>query len=297
MLDAMALLLDSLWRALLDCLRPRVMLLSIAPLVLMVALAGGLAYLYWDSALAAVHRQLDASLLLGSLSGWLRLSGSDAVNALLAPLALVAVAVPLLVVLSLLLVSLLMTPALTEMVAGRRFAALERKSGATLLASLSWSLLSSLLALLAMVVSIPLWLVPPLVLVLPPLIWGWLTYRVMAFDALAAHASSEERQEIFRRHRMTLLSMGVVCGYLGAAPSVVWASGILFAAAFVVLIPLGIWLYTLVFAVSSLWFAHFGLSALAALRQERALRPERRGLGQQALTSAHEIEPPYTRLD
>jgi len=297
MLDVMALLLDSLWRALFDALRPRVMLLSIAPLALMVALAGGLAYLYWDGAVAAMRRQLDASLLLGSLSGWLHLNGPDAVNAFLAPLVLVAVAVPLLVVLSLLLVSLLMTPALTEGVAHRRFAALERKNGATLLASLSWSLLSSLLALLAMVVSVPLWLVPPLVLVLPPLIWGWLTYRVMAFDALAAHASNEERQEIFRRHRMTLLGMGVVCGYLGAAPSVVWASGILFAAAFVVLIPLGIWLYTLVFAVSSLWFAHFGLSALAALRQERALRPERRGQAPQALTSAHEHNPLHNLVE
>jgi hypothetical protein len=105
---------------------------------------------------------------------------------------------------------------------------------------------------------------------LPPLIWGWLTYRVMAFDALAEHASREERSEIFRRHRMSLLGMGVFCGYLGAAPSVIWASGALLVAAFVVLVPLAIWLYTLVFAMSSLWFAHFCLSALQALRAERA---------------------------
>jgi hypothetical protein len=29
----------------------------------------------------------------------------------------------------------------------------------------------------------------------------------------------------------------VLCGYLGAAPSIVWASGLLFAAAFFVLVP------------------------------------------------------------
>ena len=103
-------------------------------------------------------------------------------------------------------------------------------------------------------------------LVLPPLIWGWLTYRVMAFDALAEHASKEERREVLRRHRVTLLGMGVLTGYLGAAPSVVWASGVVFAAAFVVLLPLAIWIYTLVFAFSSLWFAHFCLQALAQLR-------------------------------
>ena len=34
------------------------------------------------------------------------------------------------------------------------------------------------------------------------------------------------------------------------------------AAAFVVLVPLAIWIYTLVFALSSLWFAHYLLAAL-----------------------------------
>ena len=66
--------------------------------------------------------------------------------------------------------------------------------------------------------SVPLWLVPPLVLVLPPLIWGWLTCRVMAFDVLAEHASADERRTILRGQRWPLLAMGVVCGYLGAAP-------------------------------------------------------------------------------
>ena len=118
----------------------------------------------------------------------------------------------------------------------------------------------------------PLWLIPPLVLIVPPLIWGWLTYRVMTFDALAEHASKAECAEIFKRHRMTLLLMGVVCGYLGAAPAIVWASGVLFIAAFFVLVPLAIWIYTLVFAFSSLWFIHFCLAALQQLRDEQ--RPD-----------------------
>jgi hypothetical protein len=93
----------------------------------------------------------------------------------------------------------------------------------------------------------------------------------MAFDALAEHASKEERKEIFRRHRGWLLGIGVLSGYLGAAPSVIWASGALLAAAFVILVPLAIWIYTLVFAFSSLWFAHYCLAALQALRSEQAL--------------------------
>ena len=51
-----------------------------------------------------------------------------------------------------------------------------------------------------------------------------------------------------------------------------WASGALFAAAFVVLVPLAIWIYTLVFAFSSLWFAHYCLAALE-LRLRSEPRP------------------------
>jgi hypothetical protein len=90
----------------------------------------------------------------------------------------------------------------------------------------------------------PLWLIPPLVLVLPPLIWGWLTYRVMSFDALAEHASPEERATCCARTGCRCWASACCAGYLGAAPSIVWASGLLFAAAFFVLVPIAIWIYT-----------------------------------------------------
>ena len=242
------------------------MLLSAVPLLLMALLALVLQHFYWDAAVQGMASLLDASTLLASMLSWLASWGVANVMDWLAPLMVVLLASPVLVVVSLLAVAFLMTPALVNMVAVRRFPSLERKQGGALLASISWSLASTVMALLALLFSVPLWLVPPLVLVLPPLIWGWLTYRVMAFDALAEHASKDERREVLRRHRVTLLGMGVLTGYLGAAPSIVWASGVVFAAAFVVLLPLAIWIYTLVFAFSSLWFAHFCLQALAQLR-------------------------------
>ncbi len=170
MLAAMGLLLDSFWRAAAYCLRPRVIALSLLPLVLMALLAMGLGYFYWDVAVQAMRTLLDASSLLASVWGWLQGWGLGDVTAVMAP----------------------------------------------------------------------------------------------------DHASKEERQEIFRRHRSSLLSIGIVTGYLGAAPSIVWASGVVFAAAFFVLVPLAIWIYTLVFAFSSLWFTHYGLAALQRLRDERS---------------------------
>ena len=275
MLAAMGLLLDSFWRAAVYCLRPRVIALSVLPLVLMAAAALVLSHFYWEPAVQGMHRLLEASALLGSFWGWLQGWGLGDVTRVVAPLMVILVVAPVLVVVSLLLVAVLMTPALVSLVAERRFPNLERKKGGSFIVSVAWSLGSTVLALVALVVSVPLWLVPPLVLILPPLIWGWLTYRVMTFDALAEHASKEERQEIFRRHRSSLLGIGILTGYLGAAPSIVWASGVVFAAAFLVLVPLAIWIYTLVFAFSSLWFTHYGLAALQQLRAETAAEAAR----------------------
>ena len=266
----MRLLLDSFWRAVAYCLRPRVMLLSLLPLGLMVVMAAVFGYFFWNPTVAWTRAALESWPLLASFWGWIGRFFSGDVTAMLAPLVVVFAATPLLVVAALVIVAGFMAPALTRLVGERRFPALEQKKGASFIGSVARSLGLTLLALVARVVSMPLWLIPPLVLILPPLIWGWLTYRVMSFDALAEHASAEERATLLRTHRLQLLGIGVLCGYLGAAPSIVWASGLLFAAAFFVLAPLAIWIYTLVFAFSALWFAHYCLDALAQLRAQRA---------------------------
>ena len=273
------------------------MLLSAVPLLLMALLALVLQHFYWDSAVRGMASLLDDSTLLASMLSWLASWGVANVMDWLAPLMVVLLASPVLVVVSLLSVAFLMTPALVNMVAVRRFPSLERKQGGALLASISWSLASTVMALLALLFSVPLWLVPPLVLVLPPLIWGWLTYRVMAFDALAEHASKDERREVLRRHRVTLLGMGVLTGYLGAAPSIVWASGVVFAAAFVVLLPLAIWIYTLVFAFSSLWFAHFCLQALAQLRAANSAAGAANGAAVPGAPGQAQLPPSPQQLD
>lgn len=163
-----------------------------------------------------------------------------------------------------------MTPAMVSLVAERRFPKLERKNGASFTKSVFWSLSSTVLALIALVISIPTWIFPPLILILPPLIWGWLTYRVMSFDALAAHASAEERKALMKKHRSNLLVIGVISGFLGAAPSLVWASGAMFAVLFPLLSCVAIWIYTLVFGFASLWFSHYCLAALDELRKEQS---------------------------
>ena len=266
----MGQLLNSFWRAVAYCLHPRVIALSILPLVIMTALSLGLGYFFWDNALAAVRSNLDSYEMVNTSLRWLEGLGLGNLRLVLAPALLLFLAVPAIVMLSLLFVAMFMTPAMVALVAERRFPLLIRKKGGSLVASLFWSLGSTVLAAFALVISMPLWLIPPLILILPPLIWGWLAYRVMSYDALADHASSQERQQILKENRAALLGIGVLSGYLGAAPSLIWASGAMFVAMAPVLVPVAIWVYTLVFAFSSLWFAHYSLAALEQLRKKNS---------------------------
>ncbi len=263
-------LLDAFWRAAAYCLHPRVIALSVLPLLLMVAAAVGLGWFFWEGAVDGVRQAAEAWQLSAALFLWLDSVGLSGLRTAIAPLVVVFIATPVIVVGALVVVASLMTPAVLSLVAERRFPALERRRGGSFWTGLLGALGASVLALLAIAVSVPLWFIPPLVLILPPLIWGWLTYRVMSYDVLADHASREERRELIRRHRGSLLAMGVLTGYLGAAPSVVWASGVFFLALAPVLVPVAIWIYTLVFAFAALWFAHFSLAALQRLRAEQA---------------------------
>ena len=259
-------LVDSFWRAVAYCLHPKVILLSLLPLLFAVAAVLGLGWFYWEIAVASVRATLEQWSLVVSFLAWLDSIGAGSFGTVLAPLIVVALAVPLIVVASLLLVAWLMTPALVDLVAARRFDTLQRKRGAGWVSAALWSIGYMLFALLLLVVSLPLWFIPPLVLVLPPLIWGWLTFKVMSYDVLAAHASADERRQLMRAQHWPLLAIGLITGYLGAAPSLLWAASAATLVLAPVLVVVSVWLYTLVFAFAALWFAHF---ALAALRQQR----------------------------
>jgi hypothetical protein len=245
------------------------MWLSLLPLLLLTVVGGVLGYFFWSGAVESVRLWLESSGFFSTILDWFTRFGMQSLRAAAAPFVVIALATPILVLIVMFVVALMMTPALISLVCSRRFAGLAKADAGlgTALRSVGWSIGSTLIAAVLMLLSIPLWFIPPLVMLIPPLIWGWLTYRVMSFDALASHASTEERRAIMKEHRGALLLIGVVAGYLGALPSLIWALGAMAAVFAVVLLPIALWFYTLIFAFSSLWFIHY---CLAALEQYRA---------------------------
>jgi hypothetical protein len=271
---SMTLWLDSLWRAGLYFCHPRTLGLALLPIVGLSALAWAGAYFFWDPAVDQLSRVFLETPWLSSGWAWLDALGWGALKQVVAPLLVILLVTPVLVVASLIGVSCFMQTALVNWVRRQRFNGLQKPPGfgADLgrapRPGLAWEFISALLmALLALGVSMPLWLVPPLVVVLPPLIWGWLCYRLLASATLATLASPSERLTLFQQHRVPLMLIGLVCGYLAAFPTLIWASGTAWATAFAVLVPLAVAAYVAVFAFAGLWFAHFGLAVLARSRE------------------------------
>ncbi|NRT56467.1 EI24 domain-containing protein [Sphaerotilus uruguayifluvii] len=269
-MTSLSRVLDAFWRAIGYCLLPRVILLSFVPVLLLGALSFALAWFFWDPAVEAVRVAVTGTPLLGQAAEWLDGLTHGGFRSVIGPLVVVALSVPVLIIASLLAVSAFMGPTVIGLVGRRRFADLTLGGDVAWWQSLAWVGGAIVLALLALVLTLPLWLIPPLALLLPPLILGWLTCRVMVFDVLSAHARADERRELMRRHRVPLLAIGVICGYLGAAPSLIWAFGVMALPMMPLLLPVFVWLYTLVEVLASLWFAHYALAALADLRRERA---------------------------
>jgi hypothetical protein len=143
------------------------------------------------------------------------------------------------------------------------------RRGGSFAGSLAHSLWTTFVCLVVLVITLPLWLIPPFFALIPPLLWGWLTYRVMTYDALALHASSDERRILVRRHRLPLLLIGVASGLLGSLPTLLWASSVWLIVLFPVMTAATIWIYAFILVFSALWFGYYCLRALQRLRAEQ----------------------------
>jgi hypothetical protein len=257
-------------RALRAQLSSRMLLLSVLPLLLSVALWGGLLWLWlqplldWMHALFADYGVFQAG---GSVLAWL---GLGVLKAMVVPLAAMLLLLPLMIATSLLFMGVAAMPAIARHVGARQFPDLEKKHGGSLAGSLLVNFSGILVFALLWLLTLPLYVFPPLAVLAQALLWGWLSARVMGYDALADYASADERRELVRRHRGRLLAIGAVSGLAGALPGIAWIGGALISfVLFPFLAVLSVWLYLLIFIFTGLWFQYYCLQALADLRQPK----------------------------
>jgi len=205
----------TLARAFASLLHPRMLLMMLWPVLLSLLLWLGLALAFWSQAAARLQLEFDQSAAIGWAAGVWPLS---LFAAHLAWILLALLFIPLVLITAVLIIGVFAMPAMVGLVADSTFPGLERRQGGTFAGSL-WNGVMALawLALLVLL-SLPLWLFPPLWPVLPMVLFGYLNQRVFRYDALYEHASAVEMETIVRRHRRELLLLGVVVALFGLIP-------------------------------------------------------------------------------
>ena len=255
--------------ALVGTMHPRMLRLSLRPFLMVAVLWGCLNWLTWTPVLESLSIFLTTSIFTSWIQEGLIWAGFENARAWIAPLFFVMLIIPLITISLLVLIAFSTVPTIVRIVARQsNYHGLESKRGGGLLGSLVYTLWSALICLVLVMLTLPVWWVPPLVAILPPLLWGWLTMRLMSYDVLAQHASTEERDLLLEKYRWPLLTMGIASGMLGAVPTFFWATSALALVLFPIVSFVALWVYSLIFVFAALWFSHFLLDALQTLRKE-----------------------------
>ena len=255
--------------ALVGTMHPRMLWLSLRPFLIVSVLWGVLIWLTWTPALEALSIFLTTSIFTSWIQEGFIWAGFENARAWIAPLFFVMLIIPLITISLLVFIAFSTVPAIVKIASRQaQFQGLECKQGGGLFGSLIYTLWSALICLALVMLTLPVWWVPPLVAVLPPLLWGWLTMRLMSYDVLAKHASAEERDLLIQKYRWPLLCMGIASGMLGAVPTFFWATSALALVLFPIVSFVALWIYSLIFVFAALWFSYFLLDALKQLREE-----------------------------
>lgn len=253
-------------RALLSQLHFRMLMLTVMPFLLSIVIWGVALWLGLQPMIDWIQGYFadnDGFRIAGDLLGRF---GLEAIKTVLVPLIAMWMLLPLMILTALIFVGTLAMPAITRYLAKRDYPELQPRKGGSLWGSLWLSTYSFIVFIVLWIVTLPLTLFPPFTFLIQPALWGWLTYRVMAYDALAEHADDQERRDIMRIHRWRLLLIGAITGSMGAAPTLLWLGGALSVIFFPLLATASIWLYVLVFIFTGLWFQHYCFDALAKYR-------------------------------
>ncbi len=261
------MLFSTFGRALLSQLHARMLMLTVVPFLLSLLLWGVLLWMGLTPAMDWVSAHVAGWIgadTVSTATGWW---GSDWLRAALVGMLALWLLLPLLILTALIFVGVFAMPAIAKHVSKREFPDLVLQHGGSFWGSAAMGTFTFVIFAALWIATLPLMLVPPLPLLVQPLLWGWLTYQVMAYDALSDHATAEERKIILRGHRWPLLTIGIITGILSAAPTMLWLGGALSVIFLPIMAAASIWLYVLVFVFTGLWFEYYCLQALSQLRR------------------------------
>lgn len=191
-----------------DLLRPAILFHALWPPLIAFLVWSLIAWFAWQPATQWIAAELPDWQWLGWLGPWL------------AHAAVFMIFAPLVYFTALFLTAVVALPRMMATIAARDFPDVTRQGSLTAAfwGSVANTLVAGLIYVVGWLVTLPLLLVPGMVLVLP-LFWSaWLNQRAFRFDALAEHARPAERQKIVRQTRPSLYLAGLLGALVAHIP-------------------------------------------------------------------------------
>jgi CysZ protein len=220
----------ALFYGLANLLHPRMLWLMVWPMLVSLALWGALALAFWQRLAAALAGLFQR--WLEPAAGFVRFDFGDA-TVIAAYVVLFLLIVPLVYLTALFILGVFGMQKMVDHVAQRSFPALERRHGGGPAGSIGNGAAALGGLALLFVVTLPLWLVPPLWPLIPLAIFTWVNQKLLRYDALAEHADRAEMARLFRQRRGALLLLGLLLALLAYVPFVGFIAPVVFGLAFI----------------------------------------------------------------
>lgn len=181
---------------------------------------------------------------VNTVDQWMLAAGLFSLKVYLTPILAAALLLPMAGILGIVIAAVFVMPIVLRHIGTRNYSDVMRQ-GKHATAVGAWNALwVGLIFVVGWVLTMPLWLIPPLAVLLPIFWWAYAFNRMLRVDALVEHATGPERRLLWRRHNGKYWLIGLLVGLLNLFPPA--------------------WLILPVF--SALVFGHFSLEVL---RQQR----------------------------
>ncbi|MGH8667711.1 MAG: EI24 domain-containing protein [Burkholderiales bacterium] len=223
-------IVGSILYGLANLLHPRMLWLMVWPMLVALTLWGIAALVLWTRLAVWLAQRLQQ--WLEPAAAFIRFDLGDAAL-IAAHVMLFLLFVPLVYVTALFILGVFGMQKMVEHVAARSFPSLERRRGGGSAGS-AWNGVVALLGMVGMfIVSLPLWILPPLWPLIPLVILAWVNQRLLRYDALAEHADAQEMARLFRERRLGLYFLGLLLALAAYVPLVGLIAPVVFGLAYI----------------------------------------------------------------
>ena len=237
-------------RAMVSQMQPRMLLALLLPFAAALIAMLFFARFLWEPLADWLDVFITQSTLMTDMESWMAGVGLFSVTVYLVHIAMFVIMVTIGSSIGLLIAAILVMPMVVGHVARTDYPELERRGSQVFISSMINSAKVVAVFIVGWVLTLPLWLIPPVAILLHVFWWAYAFTHMLRFDALVEHATRQERAQIIARRRSGGWLIGTICAMIN-------------------LIPLT-WIVLPVF--TSLVYAHHGLSALSQQRRDSPQR-------------------------